>query len=237
MHGTKPNSLLQFDYIELVQSKHSEKYLLMVCDDYSSYAWLFAFPEITAKNATRAIIDWSAAFGVPHGLMSDGHTHLKNEMLRLIKKKTQDAPPLLVALLFVEKRRSEASCQRACANFPRSSIWTAVSSRRVVQPSNLLQLVQSGLHNAPFLQRKNIVPFTTFTRQQPTPPIKTILRTETSAPVTLTEKQIELTVNINKLREVMKRLHSDVKKTVSDHRRDARACASRGLLPNFTEGD
>ena len=86
LHGTKPNALLQFDYIELGMGANGDKYVLMLRDDHSDYKWFFAFPDTSAENAATSIIDWSAAFGVPEGLMSDGPTHFKNETIRLITR-------------------------------------------------------------------------------------------------------------------------------------------------------
>ena len=39
IHGTKPNDLLQFDYIELCQPPGGSKYVLMLGDDHSDYKW------------------------------------------------------------------------------------------------------------------------------------------------------------------------------------------------------
>lgn len=41
-HGTKPNDLLQFDYIELGSSVIGSKYVLMLRDDHSGYWWFYA---------------------------------------------------------------------------------------------------------------------------------------------------------------------------------------------------
>lgn len=84
MRGTKPDDVLQFDYIELGPSSDGDKYVLMLREAHSSYAWFFAFSDTPAENGARGTVDWSAAFGVPDGLMSDGPTHFKNETGRLV---------------------------------------------------------------------------------------------------------------------------------------------------------
>ena len=86
VHGTAPNQLLQFDYIELGDSRTGEKYFLMLRDDHSDYKRFFAFTDMATENAVTAIVDWCAAFGVPKGLMSDGRTHFKNETVRSVTK-------------------------------------------------------------------------------------------------------------------------------------------------------
>ena len=86
VHGTKPNDLLQFDYIEIAPGSNGEKYVLMLRDDHSNYAWFFPTADTSAEQAATAIIDWCAAFGVPKMLMSDGPTHFKNETLGRLAK-------------------------------------------------------------------------------------------------------------------------------------------------------
>lgn len=77
--ATMPSVLLQLDYIETAASSAGEKYVLMLRDDHSDYKWFFAFPNTAAQIDATAIIDWSAAFSVPNGLISDGPTHFKND--------------------------------------------------------------------------------------------------------------------------------------------------------------
>lgn len=50
VHGTKPNDLLQFDYIEMAPSKAGEKYILMLRDDFSSYCWLISLPRLKMQR-------------------------------------------------------------------------------------------------------------------------------------------------------------------------------------------
>lgn len=58
----------------------------MLRDDHSDCKWLFAFPNTNSENAATSIFEWCAAFGVPNGLMSEGPTHFKNEVVRLVTK-------------------------------------------------------------------------------------------------------------------------------------------------------
>lgn len=55
----------------------------MLKDDGSDYKGLFEFSGTSSKNVSREIIDCTAAFGVPSGLMSDSPRHFKNETVRL----------------------------------------------------------------------------------------------------------------------------------------------------------
>lgn len=83
-HGTKPNDLLQIDYIEIGASHLGYKYILMMRDDHSDYKWIFVFPNKSAENAAHATIDWCATFIVPNGLISNEPTHFRNETTLLV---------------------------------------------------------------------------------------------------------------------------------------------------------
>ena len=86
LFGTKPNDLIQINYIELGPSRTGEKYVLMVCDDHNGYGSFYTASTTDSETAQNALLDWSAAFGSPLGLMYDGPTHFKNETLRLLTK-------------------------------------------------------------------------------------------------------------------------------------------------------
>lgn len=83
LHGTKPNDLLQIDYIELRPNMDGARYVLVLKDDQSGYCWLFSFLDTAADDAAMAITEWSAAFRFPNALMSSGLTNFRNEALRL----------------------------------------------------------------------------------------------------------------------------------------------------------
>lgn len=86
MYGTEPNSLVQFDYLDLGTSYTGDKYVLMISDDHSGYSWLYPTPDTSADQAAHALLDWCSAFGAPLSFMSESPTHFKNETLALLAK-------------------------------------------------------------------------------------------------------------------------------------------------------
>ena len=80
-HGSAPNDVLQFHYIDMGLAADGTKYILMLRDDHSDYKWFFAFADTSAQNAAQAIIDWCAAFGVPKSLISDGRRIFETKQL------------------------------------------------------------------------------------------------------------------------------------------------------------
>jgi len=233
-HGTKANDLLQFDYIELGPSTNGEKYVLMLRDDHSDYKWFFAFADTSAENAAQAIIDWSAAFGVPNGLISDGPTRFKNETVRRVAKGLK--VPHHFTLPYAPWRNG--AVERLGKELLR--VFRAAVSElqmRFEEWPDLLPVVQSVLNNAPSPQRGNISPITAFTGMDATPPIATILRTDTATPVTVAEAQRERLFNNEALKSRLAELHPLVQNAVRTNRQQSRIAQSRGQLPNFAEGD
>lgn len=234
VHGTSPNELLQFDYIEIAPSGTGDKYVLMLRDDHSDYKWFFAFADTSAENAAQVIIDWSAAFGVPKMLMSNGPTHFKNEAVRLVSKGLK--VPHHFTLPYTPW--SNGAVERLGKEVLR--VFRSVCSELQLRPeewTDLLPLIQSALNNAPSPQRGNVSPLTAFTGSDPTPPISTFIRSSTSTPVSITDVQRERSLNIAALLSKMADLHPIVQDSVQSGRERARKAMSRGSLPNFSEGD
>jgi transposase InsO family protein len=234
VHGTSPNDLLQFDYIEIGPGHKGEKYVLMLRDDHSSYAWFFPFAETSAENAAIALIDWCAAFGVPQGLMSDGPTHFRNETLRLLAKGLKT--PHHFTLPY--SPWSNGAIERLGKEMLRV-FRSVISELRMGfnEWPDILPLVQSVLNNSPSPQRQNIAPLTAFTGNLPTPPISTFVRSSTATPVTLSDAQKERLQNINALKDRITELRPLVQESLRVQREKGRAAASRGALANFLEGD
>lgn len=60
------NDLIQFEYIELGKSTTGDKYVLMIREDHSGYAWFYPTVNTEAEQAANALVDCSADFGPPH---------------------------------------------------------------------------------------------------------------------------------------------------------------------------
>lgn len=86
LFGTKPNDLLQFNYLTLGKSVTGDRYVLMMRDDHSGYAWLHPTPSTNGEEAAQAIIDWCAELGPPSTFMSDRSMPFRNEFMRLLAR-------------------------------------------------------------------------------------------------------------------------------------------------------
>lgn len=72
---------------------------------------------------------------------------------------------------------------------------------------------------------------------EPSPPISTFLRSETSTPITIDDIQRQHTVNVEKMQKLVSELHPDVQSKLQRNRYQSRGARSKGSLPKFDEGD
>lgn len=234
VHGTTPNALLQFDYIEMGLGSTGDKYILMLRDDHSGYSWFYPSETTSAETAAHALLDWCAAFGAPNQLMSDGPSHFKNDTLRILAKGLRS--PHHFTLPYCPW--SNGAIERLGKELLR--VARSLLSELQQRPSEWPQLVplfQSAINNSPSPQRDNIAPITAFTGRQPSPPISTFLQSADSQPMTITETQRERAFNLQAVIKAMDELHPLVEQSLTHQRNRMRIARQKGDLPNFREGD
>lgn len=234
-HGTKPNDLVQFDYIELGKSTTGEKHVLMLRDDHSGYCWFYPSVDQTAQSTANALLDWCAAFGPQHSaFMSDGPTHFKNETIRLLTKGLHSRHHFTLPYC----PWSNGAVERLGRELLRIS--RALLSKTQFPKEEWPQLppiFQSAINNSPSPARNNIAPITAFTGAAPSRPIDTFIRTTDSSVVTLTDIQRERALHVDSLIKYMDQLHPMIHSQLQKNRSQSRSVRSRGELANFTEGD
>lgn len=169
VHGTAANDLFQFGYIEIAKAYSGKHYVLMLCDDYLNYRWLFACPETSHKHAIRAAIDWCTSFGVPR-LKSDCITHLDNDVLPLFAKWKRVPQHFTLPHSPWNNGGVERIVKELLRVFP-----AMVSELRLDHDDwpDLLPLVQSAIDNISSLQQAGESTITAMTGLAATPPIST----------------------------------------------------------------
>lgn len=83
-HGMSSNDLLEFEYLKRGPSETVYICLWLPHDKHSNYAWFLTFSSTLAEIAAHAIFEWSIAFGAPRVLMSNGTSHFKTEINKMV---------------------------------------------------------------------------------------------------------------------------------------------------------
>lgn len=81
LHGSRPNEVLHFDYLFLGEGETDKKYVLVVKDDFSGYAWLSPSTSATAAHAAEVLARWQRTFTTPVYWVSDQGAHFINELM------------------------------------------------------------------------------------------------------------------------------------------------------------
>lgn len=97
--------------------------------------------------------------------------------------------------------------------------------------------MKSVLNNSPAPQRGNGCPITAFIGSEPSNPISTFVRTETSTPVIISDVKRERAINTDVLIARRDELHQVIASVLFNKREYNRKNAGCGDLYNFTEGD
>ena len=206
----------------------------MLRDDHSGYCWLFAFPDTIAENAATAIIAWSAAFGAPSGLMSEGPTHFRNETMRLISKGLSirhhfTLPYCPWSNSDIERLGREIL---RVARAVTAELQMAFDERPDIPP-----LLQSAINNAPSAHRSKAAPITAFMGLQKKPPIKTFYSSISCRPVSINDLNQDRALNAESLVKDMEDLHPAIHESVMRNRKQALVAVKRGFLQNLDVGD
>ena len=80
----KPGEVMMMDYIDMGEESEGKRYILMCADKYSRLVELEAAAAPTSIKATQATLRWSARYGIPDWIISDGGSHFKNRAMQLL---------------------------------------------------------------------------------------------------------------------------------------------------------
>ena len=84
LRGRVPGESVHMDFLTLSELKGTEHGLLVLKDGCSFFGWLFECLKFNAKAAEEALLQWSAVFGVPRILVTDGGAHFKNKLVKAL---------------------------------------------------------------------------------------------------------------------------------------------------------
>lgn len=64
-----------------------EKYILLICDDFSSYVWLYDTTSATSSAAADALFLWIGTFEIMTWLVTDQGSHFLNDLSHYLTEK------------------------------------------------------------------------------------------------------------------------------------------------------
>lgn len=195
---------------------------------------MYAFVDILAENAARAIIDWCASLGVFRGLISDGPTYFRNETICLVCKGLQ--VPHHFTLPYTPW--SNGAVERLGKELFR--VFRYVISELHIRPDewpDLLLLVQSVLSTAPSPQRARLSPLKSMTGLTETPPVATLYRSSTTSAVTIDDVAREQTLNIDSPCATVSDLRRVIQDALWNNQERQRIQITKGQAPNFCGSD
>lgn len=83
-HVAIPNEVIHFDYLFMGESDDHLKYIFVIKDDLSGYAWLDAYPATSAENAATTLARWNRVFTTPLIWICDQDPHFLNKALQFV---------------------------------------------------------------------------------------------------------------------------------------------------------
>lgn len=165
--------------------------------------------------------------------MFDEPTHFKNETIRLLSK------PLHVKHHFTLPQNpwSNGAVELLGRELLRVLRAVTLSCNFALTNGQTCFPLCSAINMTISPQRQNIAPVTAFTVTATTLTISAFTRTSTAKLVTIKDVQRERSLTIDSLKTFVADLHPVVQRSVSCNCQIDRDAKSRGVIPNFTEGD
>ena len=80
LRGAAPGESLHMDYVALFEGEG----LLVLKDGFSGFVMLWKAQAYNAATTEEAVVEWSALFGVPQLLVTDGGSHFVNQLVEAL---------------------------------------------------------------------------------------------------------------------------------------------------------
>lgn len=229
-HGTVPNDLLQFGYIEHSISLSVENHVLRLYEDHSDCKW-----SLHVTTSLLRLLQMQTSTDV---LFLSNQNRLWS-MVVLIRRLESFGWSQKIYAGFIISRFPTVTGQMAAWRVSGKllSVFWSVESKLNIQSSgwtDLLFLVQSNLKQAPLSRCGLEAPFIAFMGRELFPAIFDFSKSEKSTELTITKLKRERSFNGKELQEPVTDLHPDVKNTFEQNCVLSRKSASEGLFPNFS---
>lgn len=233
-----PNEFLHFDFCYMSPAEEDFLYMLILKDDHSRYVCLVPTTETTAQITAGSLIKLFAAFGVFTQWVSDGGSHLKKEVVLVLKEKKNSSHHFTLAYCpWSNGTVEDVSLQilRVCI-----ALLSGYQLPQICWPSMIP--VQSDLNNSIIYRLGNRCPLTVFTGHKQDTPLNAVTRTVAGETQVLSVDEIRLAqlISIKVLQDALQNVHKDLAQCSTRKKEQAvdshnRKTGVRRI--NFLEGD
>ena len=156
-------------------SESGNAYVLISKDGLSGYVWLKPCESSHAETASKILMEWAAAFGIPMAWMSDQGSHFKKKILSALSKKLRIDHRFSLPYFPWVNGTVEVVC-REMARATRA-ILSNLQLPKTDCPS-VVPIVKTALNISSTKVLNGKCPMNVFTGMKPDNPIDAILRKE-----------------------------------------------------------
>lgn len=245
LHATRPNEVLHFDYLFMGESEADTRYVLVVKDDISGYAWLAPSEKASAEHTAETLTRWNRTFTVPVYWVSDQGSHFINETLLEMASTYKISHKPTVAY----SPWSNGTVERLNRDVLRA--MRAMLGELKLAPhdwASVIDAIQTVLNESacPRLGRNpdgtTRTPLQVMTGIRPNRGLVRILHSqiEHSSPCTMDQSEAERIISITQLQQTLYEMHKEVNHKVNLRRRqviERHNKATNIVQPNFSPGD
>jgi Integrase core domain/Chromo (CHRromatin Organisation MOdifier) domain len=228
---------LHMDYIFMGKAEAGQSYILMLKDDFSSYARLVPCRAADAESTIDALLEWFATFGVVPLWVSDRGSHFKNSVVQGVNSALKAQHHFTTAY----SPWANGTVERLGREVLRAT--RALLSELKLRPDQwtfVHRMVQSALNNSPSKRLGGVAPVTAMTGLKADSPARFIVMDNELRVITLEQSMVLRLLAMEELQAARDEMHKLVKQSNASQRGKARSrynAKTHVHSPNFDVGD
>ncbi|GMF46735.1 unnamed protein product [Phytophthora fragariaefolia] len=235
--ATKPNELLRFDFLSMLEGEDGSKYVFVLKDGMSGYVEHVPCIDATSDQAYASLLDWFKRFRVVRLWVSDQGAHFKNQVIARLQSALGAHHHFTLVYIPWANGTVEAVNREVL-----KSVKALLSERKLHTTywQRVLPVVQAALNSMPSDRLGGATPLTAFTALPGESQLRSILHPQDPHEASVTWVAAEITNHLQTVRAALDGMHAEMTSASEKRRRAARDrhAKKRGVtLPKFSDGD
>jgi hypothetical protein len=237
LKATKPNEVLHFDFLTMVEADDGMKYVMVLKDGMSGYVELVACVRADSEQAYASLIDWFKRFGVVRQWVSDQGAHFKNQVMDRLRVALGSHHHFTTAYTPWANGTVEVVNREVL-----KGVKALISERklRVQDWPRVLPVVQAALNGMPADRLNGVAPLSAFTALPANTQLRSILHPQQPLVATVDWVEQEVAQHLTAVRVALDGMHAEMVDASEKKKRAARERHARAkgvTLQRFSEGD